>query len=195
MKNRRVANNLILFVALLLFASGVYVILNSNLNLKVPDSVNQDNLAQVYTGDFPAGIKIPAIGVNAPIIPVGITKLGSMDVPSKPMDTGWYRLGPKPGEVGSAVIAGHRGFRSGPAVFDNLHNIKTGDKVYITDEKGGEQTFIVRETRTYGAWENVPAVWNKNDSAHLNLITCFGKWNKLTGTSDERLVVFTDLQT
>ena len=53
----------------------------------------------------PGHLKIPAIGVDAAIVPVGVTPDGFMDAPDGPDDTGWYKHGPRPGEVGSAVIA------------------------------------------------------------------------------------------
>jgi LPXTG-site transpeptidase (sortase) family protein len=144
--------------------------------------------------EAPIRIQIPSIGVDAVVGPVGLTKLNTMDVPKKPMDTGWFKLGPIPGEKGSAVIAGHRGFRNEPAIFDNLHKIKIGDEVMIKDEKGEERIFIVRKMQTYGAKEQVADVWIKDDSEYLNLITCSGRWNPFTRTSDERLVVFTELK-
>jgi sortase (surface protein transpeptidase) len=76
-----------------------------------------------------------------------------------------------------------------------LDKIQLGDKVYVENEKGDTLVFVVREMHVYGAREIVPEVWNKNDAAHLNLITCSGDWNASTGTSDKRLVVFTDLAT
>ena len=42
---------------------------------------------------------------------VGLTPGGAMDVPKGPSDVAWFDLGPRPGEVGSAVIAGHEGWK------------------------------------------------------------------------------------
>ena len=67
--------------------------------------------------------------------------------------------------------------------------------MYVEDSEGNELVFEVRELRTYDAKEIVPEVWNKDDASYLNLITCSGSFNVLTGTSKERLVVFTDLVT
>jgi len=118
-----------------------------------------------------------------------------MESPKEPGDTAWFKLGASPGEKGSSVIAGHRGWKTGPAVFDDLDKIQLEDNVYVEDEKGNTLVFVVREMRVYGANEIVPEVWNKDDTAHLNLITCSGDWNESTKTSDKRLVVFTDLAT
>lgn len=32
-----------------------------------------------------------------------------MDTPKSPFDVGWFRLGKRPGENGSAVVSGHYG--------------------------------------------------------------------------------------
>lgn len=185
----------VLFVAFLAFISGSSIILNNffSSNLKVPAENMLATPLQYSPLEIPVLLKIPTINVNAKIIPVGITNLGAMDTPKGPSDTGWFDLGPVPGEIGSAVIDGHRGFRTGPAVFDDLHKINVGDKIFVENKDGKNFMFVVREKKVYGANENVPDVWNKNDKAHLNLITCSGTWNRLTRTSNERLVVFTDL--
>lgn len=118
-----------------------------------------------------------------------------MEAPNGPKNTGWYKLGPRPGDVGSAVIAGHYGqWKSGEgSVFDNLHKLQKGDKIYIQDEKGTITAFAVRESRTYGRDDDATSVFAANDGlAHLNLITCEGAWNEVEKGRLYRLVVFTD---
>lgn len=139
-------------------------------------------------------LKIPVIGVDSAVIPVGLTSDGAMGVPKGPAEVAWFNLGPRPGENGSAVIAGHYGWENNiPAAFDNLHKLHKGDKISIGDENGVVTTFVVRETRIYGKDEIAPEVFSSSDGkAHLNLITCAGVWNKAEKTRSERLVVFTD---
>lgn len=196
-KFRKLFRLILLIIAWLSFsASLAFLISNffsSNLTVSEENIQASVPISEVPTG-VPIRIQISSIGVDAMVEPVGLTKLETMDVPKKPMDTGWFKLGPIPGEKGSAIIAGHRGFRNEPAIFDNLHKIKIGDEVIIKDEKGQERVFIVRKMQTYGAKEQVADVWIKDDSEYLNLITCSGKWNPFTRTSDERLVVFTELK-
>jgi LPXTG-site transpeptidase (sortase) family protein len=115
--------------------------------------------------------------------------------PEGPSDTAWFNIGPRPGDNGSAVIAGHYGpWKTGQgSVFDNLNNLKIGDKIYIEGEKGTTATFVVRELRTYSQNEYAPEVFNSSDGkAHLNLITCEGTWSDAQKTYSNRLVVFTD---
>ena len=146
---------------------------------------------QVY--GLPVRLQVPSIGIDAPINQVGLTSQGDLDVPAGPDSTGWYKSGPRPGEVGSAVIDGHFGWKDEiPAVFDNLHKLKKGDVVRVEDENGKTITFTVSGSHTYTPDENAEAVFRSSDEkAHLNLITCQGDWNQDQKSYAERLVVFT----
>jgi LPXTG-site transpeptidase (sortase) family protein len=141
----------------------------------------------------PASLKIPTINVDATIEYVGLTHEGAMDVPKNPDEVAWFNLGPRPGDKGSAVIAGHRGWKGGKAVvFDNLEKLRAGDKLYIEDDKGETVSFVVRESRVYDAEAYAPEVFASQDGAHLNLITCVGDWDKSKKSYTKRLVIFTD---
>ena len=60
---------------------------------------------------------IPAIGVNAGIIPVGVTRSGQLAVGRSVREVYRWRDGVLPGQAGSAVLAGHT-WSQGPGVFD-----------------------------------------------------------------------------
>src|SRR5918993_1304689 len=62
----------------------------------------------------PVSIAIPAAGVEARVVPVGLQPGGTMEVPEVDL-AGWYELGPRPGEAGPAGIVGDVDSRSGPA--------------------------------------------------------------------------------
>ena len=118
-----------------------------------------------------------------------------MDAPKGPDDVSWYNLGVRPGEIGSAVIAGHYGvWKNGDvSVFENLTKLKKGDKVSVINEDGSEVVFVVRETKTFLSTDNTQTVFSSTDGkAHLNLITCQGLWNKNDKSYSNRYVVFTD---
>jgi sortase (surface protein transpeptidase) len=140
----------------------------------------------------PLRLRIPAIGVDAAIESVALTPEGAMDVPKQPMDAGWYALGPRPGEVGSAVIAGHVDWWGGkPGVFKQLRTVVPGDRLSVLDEAGKETVFIVREIRTYDAAADATEIFFSTDGkVRLNLITCEGEWNAQAKQYGERLVVF-----
>src|SRR5947209_4775978 len=56
---------------------------------------------------LPTQLLIPAIHVDAPVEQVGTTEDGAMDVPKEWEDVGWFEKGYRPGQSGSAVVAGH----------------------------------------------------------------------------------------
>src|SRR3989338_4745845 len=72
-----------------------------------PDSeINVPHASVVLASEArkPLRIQIPSLGIDAKVQEVGITKTYSMGVPSNFQDVGWYKYGPVPGHVGSAVI-------------------------------------------------------------------------------------------
>jgi len=141
---------------------------------------------------LPVRLKIPRMDVDAAVQYVGVTADGAMAVPNNIVDVGWFDLGPRPGEIGSAVIAGHFNGQKGEAgVFTNLRQVQTGDIVYVEDEQGVSTAFVVRENRIYTAGY-ADAVFSQHDRAHLNLVTCDGVWDTTTHSYTKRLVVFAD---
>ena len=167
----------------------------------VPVAASSSSPQQIVNSDLdidqvglPTRLKIPSIDVDAPFEYVGLTPDGAMDVPKSYVNVGWFNLGQRPGEIGSAVIAGHFGGTNNiPLVFDNLHKLHKDDKIYIEDEKGRNIIFVVRKIQRYGKDDDSSGIFGSSDGkAHLNLITCAGVWNKAEKTFSERLVVFTD---
>lgn len=143
----------------------------------------------------PVKLMIPQIKVDSVLESVGLTSRGAVDIPKGPASAAWFDLGRRPGEEGTAVIVGHFGWKDGiPAVFDNLHKLRKGDKLNVLSDSGETISFVVRELKTYKEHEIVAEVFGSNDGkAHLNLITCQGVWNKSKKSYSNRLVVFTDL--
>ena len=134
------------FSLLLLF----HLSLGTNEKSVFQSLVPQSQIANKASPGLPVRLKIPSINVDAAIEYVGLTSKRAMEVPKNTVDVGWYDLGPRPGEKGSAVIDGHFNGKNGEAgVFTNLDKLKVGDKLYVEDDKGITATFVVRESRTY----------------------------------------------
>ena len=144
---------------------------------------------------LPIRLVIPAIKVDANVLHLGLTADGAMDAPKGPSDVSWYNLGPRPGEIGSAVVAGHYGgWKDGSvSVFQDLTKIQKGDKVSIKNKDGSIITFVVRETRNFDSKADASDVFLSTDGkSHLNIITCEGVWNGVEKSYSNRFVVFTD---
>lgn len=150
-----------------------------------PDVPNPD------PGIIPVRIEIPAIGVDAAIVPVGLLKDGQMEAPKEYDGTGWFEPGYRPGAHGNSVIAGHVDHYTGPAVFYDLRRLRPGDELIVTGESGERRTFLVERLERYVAdVAPLEAIFGPADEARLNLITCAGTYNRKTKQRDERLVVF-----
>jgi len=152
------------------------------------------NTIKLVNSGLPIRIKIPKLSVDAAVQNVGVTTEGKMDVPSNSVDVGWFKFGPRPGEIGNAVIAGHFDGENGTSgVFDKLHLLRPGDKIHIENDKGRTTSFIVQVARTYDSAEDVPDVFGQNVGNRLNLITCDGVWVEAQKSYTKRLVIYADI--
>lgn len=144
------------------------------------------------TFGLPLRLQIPTLQVDANIAYMGLTADGDMDVPPDLINVGWYKFGTKPGEQGSAVIAGHLEGTEDLGVFINLNKLRGGDLINVRNDRGELVSFAVRETRTYQQDERPDEIFNKTDGSHLNLITCSGIWDNAKKRYSHRFVVFAD---
>ena len=142
----------------------------------------------------PVRITIPAIDVTAEVDLLGLEADRTVEVPDDPMRTGWYRLGPRPGQPGSAVVLGHVDSTAGSAVFARLRDLRVGDLVVVVGADGLSSTFRVDLLSTYAnaefPAEDVYAA--PGPEARLNLVTCGGRYTPETG-HQANLVVYTRL--
>jgi hypothetical protein len=128
---------------------------------------------------IPTRISIPSLGVRAKVIKVGRAADGSIATPAAdPAEaTGWYRLGPTPGELGTAVIVGHVDTDSQPAVFHSLPELRKGELIEVNREDHRVATFTVESVETFPKTSfPVDRVFDSTDRARLVLVTCGGTW-------------------
>jgi sortase (surface protein transpeptidase) len=122
-------------------------------------------------------LDIPAVGLSAPIVPVGLDGQGEIDVPA-PSVAGWYRLGPAPGATGPAVIVGHVDTYTGPAVFYRLTAVRTGEEVDVVRADGSRARFVITAvTQVNKSAFPSQAVFGPTGGSTIRLITCDGPFN------------------
>ncbi len=143
----------------------------------------------------PVTLRIPKIELEAGFEgPLGLNQDKTVEVPRTYDKLGWYRYGPMPGEVGSAVILGHVDSYKGPAVFYDLRLLVVGDKIYITKEDGTEVSFEVISIERYRQADFPTAmVYGEVPYPALRLVTCAGFFNKLRQEYSHNLVVYAKL--
>ncbi|MFJ6836535.1 class F sortase [Streptomyces sp. NPDC091209] len=126
----------------------------------------------------PVGLRIPAIGVDTPLIGLGLAPDGSVQVPPIAAHdrAGWYRHSPTPGQKGPSVILGHVTVGAyGDGVFRHLARLRHGDRIVVRLENGRSAVFSVSGVRTVAKADfPTDAVYGDVDGPELRLITCGG---------------------
>lgn len=180
---------------------------------KPPDpSVTVTSLAEFRKdyGDPPGAnmghLRIPLLGVDAPIGARVVGGDGVMPDPSGPTDTVWYEFslwpgyGGAPGGSGNAVFSGHVDYAAvvpyagvqyrGKGVFGDIRLLHAGDEIEV--ESGGRVSrYRVNWARSVPSDSSEWATLMKADPAGgtLTLITCGGTFNYATREYSERTVV------
>ena len=139
----------------------------------------------------PVSLSIPVIGVHTRLIRLGLTAQGTLQVPASTAVAGWYTGGPRPGQVGSAVIAGHIDSYLGPGVFFRLRLLRPGDRVYVRQAGGTLAVFRVYAEHSYPK-DHFPTekVYGPAPDPELRLITCGGTFNPAIGSYLNNVVVY-----
>ena len=146
-------------------------------------------------GSPPVRLTVPAIGVETPLVRLGLEPDRTMEVPDDFGRAGWFAEGPAPGQPGPAVIAGHVDSRTGPAVFYRLRDLRSGDHIDVTRADGARLRFVVDATRSFPKTSfPTDAVFGPTPAAELRLVTCTGTFDRARGSYRDNLVVFARLE-
>ena len=139
----------------------------------------------------PRWIRIPAIGVSAPVVPLALNPDRTLQTPQEWGQAGWYTGGPEPGEQGPAVIAGHVDSTSGPAVFYRLGEMRRGASISI---RRADRSYVRFRVLGVERWpkDRFPTrrVYGRTRTAALRLITCGGAFNSATGHYLDNTIVY-----
>jgi LPXTG-site transpeptidase (sortase) family protein len=172
-------------------SSGIPGPMATTVTADVPDATCAfgDCATPSYTGP-PTRVRIPAIGVDSSLETLGLDAHRELEPPKDFARAGWYSGGVAPGDTGPAIITGHVDSRTGPAVFFELHALRTGDLVEV--DRGG-QTVTFRVTRTEQYPKNAfpsDRVYAPTPGAELRLITCGGSFDRNRGSYRDNIVVY-----
>jgi hypothetical protein len=139
----------------------------------------------------PVALRIPQIGVQTSLERLRRAADGSVEVPRDPASAGWYAQGPRPGQLGPAVLLGHVDSREGPAVFFRLHELKPGQTVVVARSDGGAATFRVTGKAQYPK-DRFPTdlVYYPTLHPEIRLVTCGGTIDPRTGHYRDNIIVF-----
>ncbi|MGI5141795.1 MULTISPECIES: class F sortase [unclassified Streptomyces] len=140
-------------------------------------------------------VKIPAIQVDAPVMPVGLDASGWVSAPPSedPNLAGWFTGGVSPGEKGTAVIVGHVDNKEGPAVFYGLGSLRQGNRIEVRRLDGKTAVFETYGNEVFDKAHFPGArVYRSKGTPELRVITCGGGFSEEHGYAGN-VVVFARL--
>ena len=140
-------------------------------------------------------VDIQKIGVQSTLAPMGLNPDKTIQTPSldEVQQAGYFTEGPKPGDVGPAVIVGHINGKGKQGVFARLDELKAGDKVTVTRD-GKPLTFTVKRTQTVEKNKFPTAeVYSDTKDAELRLITCGGDLDRSAHSYKSNVIAFATL--
>jgi sortase (surface protein transpeptidase) len=116
---------------------------------------------------------------------------GTLQVPSRSDEAGWYDGSVPPGDEGASVIVGHLDSFTGPAVFYRLGDLTPGSEVEVRLRGGPWAMFRVTRVAEFSkSTFPTEAVYGRTAAPTLRLITCGGAFDASTGHYLDNVVVF-----
>jgi hypothetical protein len=164
-----------------------------------PERDHEAGVEDLVTGPLlpsavPVSIDIPRLHVFSRLEDLGVDDNGVMEVPAEPANAGWYELGPSPGALGPAVVAGHVTWNQAPAVFFRLAELRPGDVVQVTRTDDVVAVFEVTRVARYPKTAfPTDVVFGAIDHAGLRLITCGGDYEQAAHRYSDNVVAFARL--
>lgn len=134
----------------------------------------------------PVRIEIPALGVSAPIVPVGVDADGAMGTPKTGTDVGWWE-GLDAG-AGNALFAGHKDWNGRPGSFYGLGRLREGDVVTILGETARLDFAVQWITQMPGDGE-AEHILGDVGAPVVTLITCGGEFDRRVRHYKDRVIV------
>jgi hypothetical protein len=164
-------------------------------NGRVPLGNAQDNVpGRDSAASPPVRLRIPAIGVDARVIPVAQDSRHQIIVPYDIETVGWYEFGPAPGSSrGSCVMVAHRDGRGGGCgAFFALGQARPGDLIDAELADGSDVEYRVSSREVVlKSWfaEHSQEYFTNAGSPRLTLITCGGEYVKDKGGYQSNIII------
>lgn len=149
----------------------------------------------VRAGDAqPLKVCIPAIGVTATVIRLGINPDHTLQVPTlkQVRDAGWDRYSPPPGDNGPTIIVGHiDSAQYGDGVFFNLGRLRPGNTVDVARADGAVAIFRIQRVAEYPKTAfPTRTVYGNTSGPTIRVITCGGRFDAKAGSYVDNIVAY-----
>ncbi len=138
-------------------------------------------------------VRLPELGVSAPIVKVAIDMKGEMVVPRNAHQVAWLDQGPFPGDTNNAVLAGHIRWNKVTGSFGNIEKMTPGNTVVVElDGKRWEYrvTWMCLFDFDTTLAEKIMGYTNVQS---VTLISCGGVYDWTNQTHNKRVAVRAEL--
>lgn len=151
----------------------------------------REALEPVSLSKVPQQVRLPTMGVDAPVQPVLPGLDQQLGVPESPSVVGWWSAGAAPGSRhGTVVLAGHVDTRSaGPGALFRVADLQPGDPLEVASEHSTTQ-YRIAAVRSYPKASLPADVFDRTGNPRLVLITCGGPFNDSTDEYDDNIVAY-----
>jgi sortase (surface protein transpeptidase) len=126
---------------------------------------------------LPTSVSIPAIKAMSTLVPLGVNPDLTVQVPDlkTPGQAGWFDLGVRPGEIGSAVLLGHVDGGGTTGIFAQIGKLSLGDVISVGRADGSTVNFAVYKVTTVPKTDFPSQVfYGPTPGPELHLATCGG---------------------
>lgn len=140
----------------------------------------------------PTALSIPSLGIDMPVITVGVADDGTMGLPKSVYDVGWYEFGPAPASpAGTTVMASHvDSAAEGLGPFAELIDIEQGAEVVVADASGVTHLYTVSSIERVSKSEvQLDSVFARDGDRRLVLVTCGGDFDRSIGHYVDNVIV------
>ena len=161
----------------------------STTTVVAPPATRSARIEDLPTDDAPPPkrLRLPTIGVDAPVLAVGVGANGELTVPTAET-VGWYRFGSAPGRPGTAVLAAHVDFNGRPGAFFRLQQLRPGSRVEVVDGGAGVRRFRVVDVRSTPKTALADELFARDGEPRLALITCGGRFDRSTRHYEDNVI-------
>lgn len=140
-------------------------------------------------------VQLPAIGVDAPIVRVGIDSSKRMVVPTNARDIAWLDQGGIPGRTQNLVLAGHIAYSRVAGSFNRIGQLRPGDDIVLRIDDKKMHYRVVWNCRFHRDTNLADRIMGYTHVPSVTLISCGGVFDTAARTHTDRITVRAELVT
>jgi LPXTG-site transpeptidase (sortase) family protein len=140
-------------------------------------------------------VQLPALGVEAPIVRVGIDSSQRMVVPTNARDIAWLDQGGIPGRTQNVVLAGHIAYSRAAGSFNRIRDLQPGDDVILRIDDKTLRYRVVWNCQFHRDTTLADRIMGYTTVPSVTLISCGGVFDTAARTHTDRITVRAELVT